>query len=84
MADEARRRKPISKEDALRRVMSDPFGPPPVLARVLGVSDPAIYRAIKEGSIPAVRVGSKLRIAFPPYRAMIEAGVSAAQVAEAA
>lgn len=62
-----------SMEEAVRRIETEPFTTALELSVLLKMSLPMTYAAIKDGSIPSIRVGSKLRIPCAPYRKLMAA-----------
>ena len=60
-----------SAEEAERRVRSEPFVPVPCIAKLLGVSPELGYAAVKDGTIPSVRIGSKIRVPTKGYRELL-------------
>ena len=57
--------------EAERLLRTEAFVAVPVLARVLKMSPNLVYRGIKDGSVPSVKVGSKVRIPTKGYREML-------------
>ena len=57
-----------SKEQAFRLIRTEMFVPVPVIAVALGVSRNLAYEGVKDGSIPSVRIASKIRVPTAPYR----------------
>ncbi|WP_406238523.1 helix-turn-helix domain-containing protein [Nocardia sp. NBC_01009] len=51
-----------SAEDALERLLNEPTVSVPDTARLLGVGKSTVYTAVKSGEVPAIRVGSRVRI----------------------
>lgn len=47
---------------------------PAEFARLTGMSKPAVYRAIRQGDIPVVRIGRVILIPAEKVRVMLEGG----------
>lgn len=68
-----------SAEEAERRVRNEAFVPVPCIAKLLGVSAELGYAAVKDGTIPSVRIGSKIRVPTKSYRELLPPAPTAPQ-----